>query len=118
MNYEISFIKALIITILIECTILFILSYTLFKKQQLKSTSILLTGFFASFATLPYFWFILPIFIQNKIQYTISSEILAVVIETFLIHGFLKTTLKQSFIISLICNSISFGIGLLIQHCL
>ncbi|MBN2520618.1 MAG: hypothetical protein JXB17_08955 [Bacteroidales bacterium] len=115
MNYEIEFLKSLGLTILVETITLFVLTKLIIKNPDVKIWIILLAGIIASFATLPYLWFILPLFIKTKIFYIIISESSAVIIETFILSGFLKTNLKKAFVFSFFCNLTSYLIGLLIR---
>ena len=116
MNYEISFLKALFLTIIIEslCLIV-IIKYFLKDKITINTWLILITGFTCSFATLPYIWFILPVFIKTKIIYNIVSELLAIIAEAIIIAGFMKFKLKYVIVLSVSCNMLSYVVGLIIK---
>lgn len=111
--YEIEFLKALFITISIETLVLFILlrKVPYFRKQNIPNLKILYTGILSSFATLPYVWFIFPAFISSQTGYIITSESFAVIAETIIFYTFLKTRFRNAFILSLLCNVVSFTIG-------
>jgi len=113
MDYELNFLHALFLTVVIETIVLLVLSKTLYKNDKIPLPLVILTGVVASMATLPYLWFIFPLFIKSKLWYKLLSEVTAVVIETLIIYGMLKISLKKSFVISLICNLTSYLIGLL-----
>jgi hypothetical protein len=113
MNYEINFLKSLALTILIETAVLFILVKRFYTRFQVKNQVIIIAGITASFATLPYLWFIIPLFIKSGFYYQVVSELLAVFLESFILMGFLKFNYKNALIISLICNSVSYGVGLI-----
>jgi hypothetical protein len=115
MDYEIIFLKALLLTVLIETSVLFLIFKTLLKSVEANNYILLLTGILASSATLPYLWFIFPLFIKSKIWYTIFSESFAIVAESFIIKGLIQINYTKSLIISIICNAISYIIGLLIN---
>ena len=115
MEYEVAFLKALLLTVIIELIVLFVLTKTLFKREQLSTVRVILTGIVASMATLPYFWFILPLFIPSKIGFMLVSEVTAVLIESLIIWGILKLSLWKSAFLSLICNLASFLVGLMIN---
>ena len=115
MDYEINFLKALLITITIETTVLFLLVKIFFKKHTISNYIILLTGILASFSTLPYLWFIFPLFIKTKVLYIIICESFAVLFESAVIMGLLRTTYIKALIISIICNMSSYLIGLFIH---
>jgi hypothetical protein len=114
MNYEVLFLQSLALTICIESVVLWIMIKLIYKIDKPLNT-LLFTGVFASFATLPYVWFIFPAFISVRWAYILSAESFAVIVETLIIHYNLKTGYSRSFILSLVCNMVSFGIGLIIK---
>jgi hypothetical protein len=69
----------------------------------------------ASFATLPYVWFVLPVLIKPGLTYILISEISVTIIESIVIAGLLKIDYKKALILSVLCNLTSFGIGLAIS---
>jgi len=111
-----DFLKALLLTILIETIVLFVFFKTKFRTLNVKNKLLLLTGFIASFSTLPYVWFVLPIFIQPTFLYVLISELSVTFIESFIICSILKVNYKKSIIISVACNLTSFLIGLLATY--
>jgi hypothetical protein len=115
MEYEIHFLKALLLTITIETAILFLLFKVFYKTLKVSNWILLLTGIVASFSTLPYLWFIIPLFIKTKISYIITCEISAVFIESIIILGLLRINYAKAIITSIACNMTSFLIGLLIK---
>lgn len=115
MEYELAFLKALLLTILIEGIVLFVVLRTLFKKERVSTARVILTGIVASMTTLPYFWFIFPLFISSKIEFMLVSEIAAVIIESFIIWGFLRIGFLKSALLSFVCNLVSFLTGLLLH---
>ncbi len=115
MAYEITFLKALLLTIFIETTLLFALFKLIYKEEKVSNWILLLTGILATFATLPYLWFILPYFIKTKLWYIITSEVAAILIESLIIMGLLRTNYSKALVVSAICNAASFLIGLLIN---
>lgn len=110
-----DFLRALFFTILIETLVLFLLFKTKFKTFNISNKTLLLTGFISTFATLPYLWFVLPIFIQSTIFYIIIGELSVVIIETLIISGIVKINLGKAFIASFVANLTSFLIGLLLD---
>lgn len=114
MDFELLFFKGLIATIAIETVALILFVRWLLKNKAISIYRLMGTGFFASFATLPYLWFILPYFVEQRMAYIVCGESFAVIMETFIIGLLLKTKIGTSFLISLTCNAISFSIGLLI----
>lgn len=114
MEYELLFLKSLFLTISIE-TVVLCLFFRLFVKLENTSLNrLVITGIIASLTTLPYLWFILPNYINQRIWYVIIGETFAVLIEMLIIGVILKVNLLKSFFSSLTCNMISFLIGLII----
>lgn len=114
MHYEISFLKSLIVTISVETLVLWILARTSIRGKDVPLFPVIAAGFFASFATLPYLWFLLPLVLHQKIWYVLVAESFAVIAESFILLGFLKINYYKCFLFSLICNISSFLTGLLI----
>lgn len=115
MTYEYLFLKSLFLTILIETTLLILLFWFVFRNEEFKISRLLMTGFFTSFATLPYLWFIFPNYIEQNFWYMTISESFAVIMESFIIAAMLRIKYFKSLICSVICNMGSFSIGLLIH---
>lgn len=115
MDYEMLFLKSLMQTVLIETAVLLILFKLLFKAKEIKVHRILFTGLLASFATLPYLWFVLPAYIDQRIWYILVGESFAVVMESFIFVYLFKVRYPKAFFASLVSNMISFSIGLLIN---
>jgi hypothetical protein len=116
MNYEYDFLKSLAITIFIETSVLWILIKITERKSTIKIWLIIITGIVASFSTLPYLWFILPVFVKTSLYYTIIGELFATIFESFILFGFLKTEYKKCLIYSTICNLISYLCGVIIYR--
>ena len=115
MEYEMSFLRALLFTISIEIAVLFILFKFIFKSLEIKNWLLLLTGILTSFSTLPYLWFIFPIFIHAKLWYTLISELSAILIESVIILGLLRIKYSKALLVSVACNMSSIYIGLLMK---
>lgn len=116
MEYEFSFLKALLLTIVIETAVLFALYYTVFKNEKPANWLLLLTGVVTTMATLPYLWFIIPLFVHSKLWYNLVCESSAVIVESVIIVGLLRVKYPKALIISLACNMVSYGIGWLVIH--
>jgi hypothetical protein len=115
MLYEYKFLVSLAFTLFIEIITLYILIKYFFKYDGAKISNSLLffTGFLSSFATLPYLWFIIPLFIKTRIEYILFGESFVIILESLIIFFLLRISLKKSFTISFICNILSFLIGLI-----
>lgn len=115
MEYEFGFLKALLLTIVIETGVLILLFKLVFKTFNHGLWILLLTGIVASMATLPYLWFIVPLFIHTKLWYIVVCEGFAVGVESFVIMGMLRINYSKALLVSFICNAISYLTGLLID---
>lgn len=112
LQYEQKFIFALLLTWIIEISVAAILIKSLFKHREIKFYNIIFAGLIASALTLPYLWFILPIYISNNVLYVLLGELLVILVETIIYYQFLKLKLPQSFLVSLIANIASVFIGI------
>jgi|SRR3989344_2097777 len=113
MIYEDLFLKALILTLLIEIPIVAIITKLLFKSK-LKIWKIIFIGACASILTLPYVWFIFPKYILDYTAYLIVAELFAFLFETIFYWQTLELRFDKALLISLLANLISFLIGLII----
>ncbi|MFA5126328.1 MAG: hypothetical protein WC462_05000 [archaeon] len=115
--YELSFLFSLVITLIIEIPVLLILTRKIFKipKNKIKTTKLILTGFVASFATLPYLWFVLPVFLVNRLQFIVIGETIVFLIEWLIYYHFLELDLKKAAILSFVCNLSSIIIGAIVN---
>jgi hypothetical protein len=106
--YEKDFLYALLTTISIESIIMFFLLY-FFNFNKLNIKNIFFLGILPSFATLPYLWFIFPIFFIGKpILYIFFGELFVLIMEGLIIKGILDISLSKALFYSLITNIISF----------
>jgi hypothetical protein len=112
--YEALFLRGLLFTESVEIIIFLALYYFWLKKKDAQS---LLYGLFvcilATALTLPYVWFIFPVFIKDHLVYVISAEAFAYVTESLIYLVLLKSRFFQAIIISTLCNTGSFILGIL-----
>lgn len=111
MSYEVSFLYSLLITLIVEVPILFFLVHYLYKK--LEKWNIVFVGIIASTLTLPYLWFILPMYIPDRTFYILVGELIIILIEAFIYFRLLKLKIGQALLISLVANLASVLAGLL-----
>ena len=116
--YTHSFIVSLIFTVLSETFTLIFLLRVFFHitKEKISNAQIFFAGFFVNLATIPYVWYIFP----NLTNWTRDtslhySEIVVVLLEALFYKMYFKTSIKNSLLISLICNSVSFSLGLFLR---
>ena len=116
MDYELLFLKSLVLTITIETVVMIMFFRLITKLKDIGIFRLLITGFITSFATLPYLWFVFPDYIDSKLWYIIIGESFAVLVEAIIIRATLRAKFIQSLYCSLSCNIISFLAGLIIIH--
>ena len=116
MLFEEKFLIALALTIIIETAVLFAVARFAFKKtkKDISDEQVLFAGFFASIATLPYLWFVLPPFV-NAAHYVWIGEALVVLAETIILRQLLKLRWREALAASIVCNAVSFAAGLLLS---
>lgn len=115
MIYEYKFLISLLFTICIETIVLFIVVRKFFRidENKIRNSLLLFSGIFASFATLPYLRFILPILLHKYILLNIIGETIVVCLEAIIYYFVLKLSAKQAILLSFICNLFSYVLGLL-----
>jgi len=112
--YASHFFGALIFAVAIETLCLIFIARKIYRlpKNQLKLKTIIFAGFFASFATLPYVWYIFPILFYGSARLAaFSSEIFAVLVEALFYSLVFNWGYKKALLASLLCNLVSFGLG-------
>ena len=114
MFYEQKFFLSLLLTLIIEIPLVLFLVKYLFKQKEIKIFKIVFAGFIASTLTLPYFWFILPIYISSRGLYIYLGETLIVFTEAIIYNQFLELKFSRAFTASLVANIISIIFGLII----
>lgn len=117
-GYEIKFIMSLFITITTE-TLTILVLYRIFKKSlnpPIKINIIIIGGIIPSFATLPYLWFILPLFIRDYLLFIVVGEVSVVIIESIILFYLLKIKFLYSAFTSFICNLFSFLLGVVLKN--
>ena len=113
MIYELAFLQALLITVLLECFIAALLKKFFGRRLLLKDSypRFLIIVALASVLTLPYAWFVLPAFIKTGITYILVAEISVTIIEALFYWFSLRTSLKSALILSVTANFFSWFIG-------
>ncbi len=109
-TYEYAFLEAWGITVVVETAVLLLLNYW---QKSAKITDVMVAGVVSSSLTIPYLWFVMPIFFDSRTLYVYTSECLIILIEALILYKFLPLSLKQAFVVSLIANLASIGVGFL-----
>jgi hypothetical protein len=111
-SYTLTFIAATTYSIVVETIIVMLLIRFVLKSIQIPPRTIIGTCFIATFATIPYVWYVFPILWYHSIFVSILfSEIFAVFIETTIYTMMLKITLRQAFILAFLANIVSYFSG-------
>ncbi len=108
MLLEVKFLIALFITLIIETAVVVLLAKFLFRLKDLRNTAFI--AIIASVLTLPYLWFVLPPFLPAE-NYLLFGEIFVIITEALIYFLFTKLSWKQSVVVSLIANIVSFYLG-------
>lgn len=115
MLYEQKFLLSLLLTLIVEVPIVLVLVRYIYRYKNIKISTILFVGVLASALTLPYLWFILPAFVFDRNTYLIVGESLVILIEAIIYYKLFKLKPFDAFVVSLIANSASATLGLLLQ---
>jgi hypothetical protein len=108
---------SLALTLAIELPLLWAVLWFLFRlrKESIPLRLVVFAGLMASCLTLPYFWFILPVFIRTYVLFAIVSEATVIILETVIYWFVLKLSIKVAPAASVICNVVSFFTGELVK---
>jgi len=112
MTYELSFLFSLILTLIVEIPIVFLM--VRYINKAIDKLNIILSGALASTLTLPYFWFVMPAYVSNRMLYIVIGESLIILIEALIYYRLLKLKFTQALLVSFIANLASVIVGYLI----
>ena len=115
MDYLSLFLFSLLFTILVETLALFVIARRWFcwPARRVSDSLLLFLGIFTSGCTLPYVWFVLPDLLPQGLAYAVAAESFAVLAEALIYFMVLRIRPQQALLLSLVCNMLSFGLGLL-----
>ncbi len=110
--YTHSFLTSLVFTIVVETTFLYLILRFFIKHPDLSSLKIITAGFLANFTTVPYVWFVFPAILDwSRNTSLLYSEPFVFLVEALIYRVYLKTSIRMSLFVSLVCNAASFFIG-------
>jgi hypothetical protein len=112
MSYGLYFFLSLLLTLAVEIPVLFLATKYLLKIK-IQAKEILYWGIFVNLFSLPYLWFVFPLFISSH-NYILIGEILVFLIESVVLLKVLKINFKNALILSLIANVASYLAGLIV----
>lgn len=113
MTYGVYFLLSLLLTLVVELPLLLLLT-KYFVKNELGTRKVLYWGAFVNLLSIPYLWFVFPLFTSTG-NYIYYGELLVVVIELLVLKKVLNLTLKRAFLISLLINLCSYLAGFLLE---
>lgn len=111
MLYETYFLLALITTWAIEIPILIALIRFTFRNTSIRLSRIIGIGALCTALTLPYLWFVLPLFVDMA-YYMAIGEVLVFLVEALILNRLLGLDPKRALICSFVMNAASFLLGL------
>ncbi len=114
LNYVHSFLSALVVTVGIETTVLFLLVRMYWKREHFNfgNGKLFFSGILASFATIPYVWLVFPVLLYHDRGIALLyGEVSAFFVEAVIYFFVLDISMKRALAISLICNAVSFSFG-------
>jgi hypothetical protein len=111
-NDATRFLAALLFTVVTETlALVFTLRY-LFKVRNVGAVQIAYAGLAANVSSLPYLWFVLPLFCRRYFVYAAVGEVGVFLWEAVFYHMFFRFPLKKAMVLSLAANLTSFLLGL------
>lgn len=112
MSYGLYFLLSVLTTLVIEVPVLFLVSKYLLKAK-IRTKEVLYWGVLVNLLSLPYLWFVFPLFIPAR-YYILIGEILVFLIEAVVLSQALKISFKNTLIMSFPANLASYLAGLIL----
>jgi hypothetical protein len=113
--FELRFLISLVVTVVIETAVIvcYIRFFYKIPARQLSMPRILFAGFFASFATLPYLWFVLPPLVRPYWLMVTTGEAGVFILEAMAYIYLLNLPFRKTIVLSVAANIASIIVGLL-----
>ena len=108
---EKRFLMALLVTLLIEVPILFALARLVPGMRAIRVPRLLVAGLLASALTLPYLWFIVPVFLRG-VDGLVIGEMLVFLVEAGIYMLVLRIDVRRALLVSFVANLVSLALGL------
>jgi hypothetical protein len=114
--FELRFVISLLITVIVETIVIVCCIRFFFKitSRQLPMHRCVFAGFFASFATLPYLWFVLPAFVHPYPLLVTTGEAGVFIVEAMAYVFLLNLPFRKTVVLSALANSASIIVGLVV----
>jgi hypothetical protein len=115
-SIEARFLISLLVTVAVETAVIIGCIRLIFKitSLQLPLRRCLFAGFFASFATLPYLWFVLPAFVHPYPLLVTAGELGVFVVEAVAYIFLLDLPFRTTVVLSFTANLASIIVGLVV----
>ncbi len=111
-SYIHRFLTSFGFSIIVETIVLLLILKVLTRHNELSWRRIIIAGVFATFATIPYVWFVFPNLLEwPKNTALLYSEVFVIVVEALFFRLYLKTSWSISFSASIFCNLSSYLLG-------
>jgi hypothetical protein len=111
------FISSFVFTATIETLAVFLIIWVLLRRRDIKAGIVVFTGVLASFATIPYVWFVFPYMVTwTRAESFWYSEPFVFLIEAVIYRVYLKTNMQTALGISFIANALSYFIGPILRN--
>lgn len=106
------FLTSLLFTDVTETIVLILLLKFVFRKHTLSLGQMIFAGLYASFSTISYVWFIFPYLTAWPTSTAvIFAEAFAFIVEAIFYRFVLRIDWKTAFLVSLVCNAVSYFLG-------
>ncbi len=112
MSFQNYFLLSFLFTVLVEVPILLI-GIKLVLKNQTSYGKIIFWGLVVNFFSFPYLWFVFPLFFNVYIHIYLA-EIFVIIIEAILLYKALNLKAKNTIILSVVANTASYLLGMII----
>ena len=114
--YVHRFLTTLVMTDVTELSVLIFLFRYVLRGRGISTRQMVFAGLFASFATIPYVWFVFPNIMHWPRQTSLYfSEPFVTLIEAVFYRMFLRISWRDAFIISIVCNLSSYFLDIILR---
>lgn len=108
MEKSLDFIITILSILIIELPILFIIGKFILKNEY-GSDNIIFSGAIATAMSIPYIWYICPLFFNTSSAYYLYvSQSVGILIEALVLNNSLRMNFSKALIISIVINVASF----------
>jgi hypothetical protein len=114
MGYVTKFLVALLLDVIVEAAVLLLVLRKGLATSGLPAWRILYGASLVNLSSLPYLWFVLPVFVRNYGLFSVTGETAVFAWEALFYRVFFVTSLKQSALLSFLANLASFLSGLIL----